>query len=151
MFKSDRFSFQHSNSGNFCFCYQLFIGKSEYILNKKIDEYAERLRNSGNEYLTERAKDIWDIFGRVLNEMLDYHPFNIESVPDGSVIVAQGLSPSDTIILSKRKIIGLALTEGGISSHVAILARNYGIPAVFALEKITSKRTLVSYLTHILM
>ncbi len=111
----------------------------EYILNKKIDEYAERLRNSGNEYLTERAKDIWDIFGRVLNEMLDYHPFNIESVPDGSVIVAQGLSPSDTIILSKRKIIGLALTEGGISSHVAILARNYGIPAVFALEKITSK------------
>ena len=118
--------------------YETELFNIEYILNKKIDEYAERLRNSGNEYLTERAKDIWDIFGRVLNELLDFHPFNIDLVPDGSVIVAQALSPSDTMILSKRKIEGLALTEGGISSHVTILARNYGIPLIFNLEKITS-------------
>jgi len=119
--------------------YESDLYNIEYILNRKIDEYAERLRKSGNEYLTERAKDIWDIFGQVLNELLDFHPFNIELVPDGAVIVAQAMNPSDTIILSKRKIAGLALTEGGISSHVTILARNYGIPLVFALEKITSK------------
>ena len=111
----------------------------EYILDKKIEEYAERLRSSGNEYLTERSKDIWDVFGRVLNELLDYHPFNINSVPDGSVIVAKQMNPSDTMILSKRKIVGLALTEGGISSHVSILARNFGIPLIFALNRITSE------------
>lgn len=111
----------------------------EYILDKKIEEYAERLRASGNEYLTERAKDIWDVFGRVLNELLDYHPFDIKSVPDGSVIVAREMNPADTMILSKRKIAGLALTEGGISSHVSILARNYGIPLIFALNRITSE------------
>jgi phosphotransferase system enzyme I (PtsI) len=119
--------------------YESDLYNIEYILNKKIDEYAERLRKSGNEYLSERAKDIWDIFGRVLNELLCFHPFNIELVPDGAVIVAQAMNPSDTIILSKRKISGLALTEGGVSSHVTILARNYGIPAVFALSKITSQ------------
>lgn len=119
--------------------YETELFNIEYILDRKINEYAERLRSSGNEYLTERAQDIWDIFGRVLNELLDFHPFNIESVPDGSVIVAQALSPSDTMILSKRKIAGLALTEGGISSHVSILARNYGIPLIFNLEKITSQ------------
>lgn len=111
----------------------------EYILDVKTEEYADRLRNSGNEYLTERAQDICDIFGSVLNELLNIHVFNIEQVPDGAVIVARDLSPSDAIIFTKRKIAGLALAEGGTSSHVAILARNYGIPAVFALENITKE------------
>lgn len=111
----------------------------EYVLNQKTEDYAEKLRSSGNDYLAERAQDICDIFGRVLDDMLNFHPFNIESVPDGAVIVAKTMNPSDTIILSKRKIAGLALTEGGVSSHVGILARNYGIPAVFALENITEE------------
>lgn len=110
-----------------------------YILNQKTEESAEMLEASGNEYLAERAQDIRDIFGKVLDEILDFHPFKIESVPDGSVIVARTLNPSDTLILSKRKIMGLALIEGGVSSHVGILARNYGIPAVFDLHKITEK------------
>ncbi|MBQ0162990.1 MAG: phosphoenolpyruvate--protein phosphotransferase, partial [Treponema sp.] len=80
----------------------------EYILDVKTEEYAGRLRNSGNDYLTERAQDICDIFGRVLNELLGIRPFNIEQVPDGAVIVAKEMNPSDTIILSKRKIAGLA-------------------------------------------
>lgn len=110
----------------------------EFVLNKLMNEYADKLRNSGNEYLAERAQDITDIFGRVLDDLLDYHPFNIEEVPDGCVIMARELKPSDTIILSKRKIVGLALTEGGVSSHVAILARSYGIPSVFDLQNITN-------------
>ena len=109
----------------------------EYILDREVKGYADRLRTSGNEYLAERATDIEDVFGRVLNELLDYHPFNIEQVPDGAVIAARAISPSDSVILSKRKIAGLALIEGGVSSHVAILAKNYGIPAVFALNNIT--------------
>ena len=77
----------------------------------------------------------------MLFRSLGIHPFDIEQIPDGAVIVAQSMNPSDTIILSKRKIAGLALTEGGISSHVAILARSFGIPAVFALPKITKDVT----------
>lgn len=111
----------------------------EYTVQLKAEEYASKLRQSGNDYLAERAQDITDIFGRVLDEMLDIHPFDINSVPDGSVILATSLSSSDTIVLSKRKIAGLALTEGGVSSHVVILARNYGIPTVVGLEAITSK------------
>lgn len=111
----------------------------EFVLDRSTEKYANKLRSSGNEYLSERAQDIHDIFGKVLDELLNYHPFDIETVPDGSVIVANQMNPSDTIILSKRKIAGLALTEGGISSHVGILARNYGIPAVFALDNITSQ------------
>ncbi|MBQ9621840.1 MAG: phosphoenolpyruvate--protein phosphotransferase [Treponema sp.] len=108
----------------------------EYVLNQKTEEYADRLRSSGNAYLAERAEDICDIFGRVLNDLLDFHPFNIENIPDDVVIIARSMAPSDTVILSKRRIAGIALTDGGVSSHVGILARNYGIPAVFDIESI---------------
>ncbi len=111
----------------------------EYSVNFKAEEYAARLRQSGNEYLSERAQDITDIFGRVLDEMLDIHPFDINSVPDGSVIIANSLSSSDTIVLSRRKIAGLVLSEGGISSHVVILARNYGIPTILGINGIVKK------------
>jgi len=119
--------------------YETNLFNIEYTLNQKVEEYADRLRNSGNEYLSERAQDIEDVFGRVLDEMLNFHPFNIEEVPDGVVIVAKAMKTSDTVILNKRKIAGLALTEGGVSSHVAILAKSYGIPAVVALENITNQ------------
>jgi len=108
----------------------------EYVLNQKTEEYANKLRSSGNAYLAERAEDICDIFGRVLNDLLDFHPFNIENIPDDVVIIAKSMAPSDTVILSKRRIAGIALTDGGVSSHVGILARNYGIPAVFDIDNI---------------
>ena len=111
----------------------------EFALEKKIIEYADRLRNSGNDYLSERAQDIEDVFGKVQDCLLDYHPFNIEEVPDNVVLVATSIRPSDTFILNKRKILGLALTEGGTSSHVAILARSFGIPAVVGLEKVSEQ------------
>ena len=111
----------------------------EHILKLKIEEYSNRLRDSGNDYLAERGQDIKDIFGRVINEMLNIHPFNIEKIPESCVLVAHSLSPSDLSILSEKKIIGIALTQGGASSHVAILARNYSIPAVSAIPKITKK------------
>lgn len=111
----------------------------EYSVNFKAEEYAARLRQSGNDYLSERAQDITDIFGRVLDEMLDIHPFDINSVPDGSVIIATSLSSADTIVLSKRKIAGLALSEGGVSSHVVILARNYGIPTIVGINELSKK------------
>ncbi len=119
--------------------YEKELFNIEYSVQFKAEEYATKLRQSGNYYLSERAQDITDVFDRVLDEMLDIHPFDINSVPDGVVILANSLSSADTIILSKRKIAGLGLTEGGVSSHVVILARNYGIPTVVGLDDINKK------------
>lgn len=111
----------------------------EYTIQFKAQEYATRLQQAGNYYLSERSKDITDVFDLVLNEMLDIHPFDINNVPDGSVIFATSLNSADTLILSKRKIAGLCLSEGGVSSHVVILARNYGIPTITGLVDISKK------------
>jgi len=119
--------------------YEKELFNIEYTVQFKAQEYATRLQQAGNYYLSERAKDITDIFDRVLDDMMDIHPFDINQVPDGSVIIANSLSSADTIILSKRKIAGLALTEGGVSSHVVILARNYGIPTIVGLVDVNKK------------
>ena len=116
-----------------CIAQRLF--NVEFILDFKMEEYAQRLRDSGNDYLAERAQDIIDIFGRVLNELLNIHPFDMEQVPEGVVLIAQSLNASEAMVISKKRLSGLALVEGGLSSHVAILARSYGVPAVFALPK----------------
>ncbi len=116
-----------------CIAERLF--NVEFILDFKMEEYAQRLRDSGNDYLADRAQDIIDIFGRVLNELLNIHPFDMEQVPEGVVLIAQSLNASDAMVISKKRLSGLALVEGGLSSHVAILARSYGVPAVFALPK----------------
>ncbi len=117
-----------------------YLGKNniEYVVEQQVTQYAEKLRNSGNDYLAERSQDIEDVYGRVIDVLIDYHPFNINQVPDNVVIVARELKTSDTIILSKRKIAGLALTLGGTNSHVAILAKSFGIPAVVGLENIST-------------
>ena len=116
-----------------CIAQRLF--NVEFILDFKMEEYAQRLRDSGNDYLAERAQDIIDIFGRVLNELLNIHPFDMEQVPEGVVLIAQSLNASDAMVISKKRLSGLALVEGGLSSHVAILARSYGVPAVIKITK----------------
>ncbi len=110
-----------------------------YSVDFKSKEYADKLCATNDEYLSLRAKDILDVYSMVIYELLDIHPFDINTVPDNSVIVAASLNASDTIILSKRKIQGLILSESGINSHVVILARNYGIPTVVGIENISKK------------
>ena len=110
-----------------------------HSVDLKTKEYAEKLKQSNDEYLSQRAADILDVYSMVLDEMLDIHPFDINTVPDNSIIAADSLSSADTIILSKRKIKGLILNETGENSHVIILARSYGIPAIIGIENISKK------------
>ena len=119
----------------------------EYILNQNIQELVFMLSSAGDSYLAERASDISDIFGKVIDELLGIEPFDFNFVPDNVVVIAENVSPADAVILFKKKICALILTEGGSSSHLAILARTEGIPAVFgiqnAVRRITNDSTII--------
>lgn len=110
----------------------------EHIVQKKIDETTIQLRAVGDEYLSERAQDIEEVFEKVLFNMLGYSSVGVESVPADSIVVAENLMPSEAMLLFRKKIKALVLQEGGVSSHISILARTYGIPAVFGVENPTS-------------
>lgn len=111
----------------------------EYVLNEKVIEMANMLRAANDDYLAERAADISDIFGQVIDEILGYEPFDFQQVPEDVIVVAETISAADAVVLLRRNMKALVVTEGGISSHLAILSRNAQVPAVFGIPGVTQK------------
>lgn len=99
-------------------------------------ERAERLEGLKNEMIAGRANDIRDIGKRVLRKILGLQESK-NKLEENIILVAEDLTPSDTIQLDKTKVLGFCTTSGGATSHVAILARSIGIPAIAGIEKRT--------------
>jgi multiphosphoryl transfer protein len=95
--------------------------------------YANRLANLKNELLAQRATDVRDVGQRVLEEVTGQRRERTE-VPEGTVLIAEDLTPSDTASLDRTRVAGFCTLAGGASSHVAILARSLDIPAVAGIE-----------------
>lgn len=109
-------------------------GKSAaFAWRRAYTTYADRLAGSRNELLAQRATDVRDVGQRVLEEVTGQRREKPE-LPEGTVLVAEDLTPSDTASLDRTKVVGFATVAGGASSHVAILARSLDIPAVAGIE-----------------
>jgi phosphocarrier protein FPr len=94
---------------------------------------AERLFALQNSVLAGRATDLRDIGRRVLHLLVGRGEASLD-VPPGSIVVAEDLTPSDTASLDRTRVRGLCTTMGSATSHVAILARGLGIPAVAGMD-----------------
>lgn len=95
--------------------------------------HAERLANLRNELLAARANDLRDVGRRVLSKLVGLEEKPVD-IPSGSILIAEDLSPSDTANLNREKVMGFCTTAGGATSHVAILARSLGLPAIAGIE-----------------
>jgi phosphocarrier protein FPr len=104
-----------------------------YAWRRGYQQYADRLAGLKSEVLAGRAVDVRDVGQRVLQEITGQRQEKIE-IPPGSVLVAEDLTPSDTVALDPTRVVGFCTTAGGASSHVAILARALDIPAVAGIE-----------------
>jgi phosphoenolpyruvate-protein phosphotransferase len=95
--------------------------------------HADRLANLKNELLAARANDLRDVGRRVLSKLVETVEAERE-IPEGSILIAEDLTPSDTANLDRTKVLGFCTTAGGATSHVAILARSLGLPALAGIE-----------------
>lgn len=91
----------------------------------------EVLQSLGKPLLAERADDLRDLRQRVLRALLG-ESLQID-IPDGAIVVANALSPSDVLMLSQHHVAGICMVEGGATSHVAILARGKNLPCLVAM------------------
>lgn len=82
-----------------------------------------------SDYNKERMSDIIDVSRRLLRAVLDLSEPSLSELSPGQLIVAEELFPSDTALLDPKKAVGFVTEKGGITSHVAILAKNLGLPA----------------------
>jgi phosphoenolpyruvate-protein phosphotransferase/dihydroxyacetone kinase phosphotransfer subunit len=92
----------------------------------------DRLAASASEFTAARAADVEDVGRQVLDELLGAGGADLD-VPEGSVVVSETLVPSQVPALAAAGVAGLALAGGGPTSHVAVLARAHGLPAVVGL------------------
>lgn len=81
----------------------------------------------------ERALDVRDVGMRVMS-LLNSVRRVASSMPERSIVVAADLTPSDTVSLDRTRVVGLCTISGGPTSHVAILARSMGIPAICGID-----------------
>ena len=110
----------------------------ESVLREIEESLTEKLESSGDDYLKERGLDIRDISNRLLSHLLKQKRGNLADIDRECILVAHNLLPSDIISMNRDKIVGIATDFGGKTSHVAILARAFEIPAVLGLSDITS-------------
>jgi multiphosphoryl transfer protein len=109
-------------------------GKSAAFAWKKATElHAERLAALRTELLAQRANDVRDVGRRVLLHLTGTTQ-TPPQYPERSVLIAEELTPSDAATMDTGRVVGFATVRGGATSHVAILARSLGIPAVAGIE-----------------
>ncbi|MGZ0704840.1 phosphoenolpyruvate--protein phosphotransferase [Pseudomonas piscis] len=109
-------------------------GKSAaFAWNRAIEVTAELFRGLGSSLLAERAVDLADVGQRVLKLILGVQEQAL-SLPDQAILVAEQLTPSQTASLDTSRVLGFVTVCGGATSHVAILARALGLPAICGLS-----------------
>lgn len=105
-------------------------GKSAaFAWNRATAATVELFQGLGNALIAERAADLADVGQRVLKLILGIQD-SAWDLPERAILIAEQLTPSQTASLDTRKVLGFVTVGGGATSHVAILARALGLPAI---------------------
>ena len=103
-----------------------------WAVQSVLDEHRRRLESSPNASLRERAADFQDVQNRVLRNLQQGRA--VSKIDPHRVVVAQNLTAADVLLFSRRGVLGVVLDFGGPTSHVSIMARALGVPAVVSLH-----------------
>ena len=119
---------------------------AEYAVAVTGDNFAEMFASMDDDYMKARSADIKDISERLVRNLSGQGDVDLSSI-EPSVIVADDLSPSETVQMDKDKILAFVTVHGSTNSHTAILARMMNIPALIGvkmdLEELQTEMTAV--------
>lgn len=111
---------------------------AEYALKSTVDMFIGIFEQMDNEYMRERAADVKDIGGRILNILLEISDTSLSEIYEKCIVVAKDLTPSDTAQMDRDMVLGFVTDVGGRTSHSAIMARTLEIPAVVGTQNGTT-------------
>jgi phosphotransferase system enzyme I (PtsI) len=112
---------------------------AEWALRKTVEEIKHRFDAIGIEYFRERRSDVDFVGEQVLRNLIGAEAQGPIQPPPGAVVVAHDLSPADTVHLHRNSVAAFVCDAGGRTSHTAILAQAFSIPAVVGLDDITDR------------
>lgn len=102
---------------------------AEYAVYKTGEEFAAMFSKMDNEYMRGRSADVRDISQRVISNLTG-ELVDVQKLSEPAIIVANDLSPSETVSLDRKNILAFVTMGGSVSSHTAILAGIMNVPAV---------------------
>jgi len=102
----------------------------EFAVAETAKTFAATMAAMEDEYFAARATDIMDVTNRLLRVMMKVAESPTTGLQEPSIILADDLTPSDTVLLDKTMVLGFCIAQGSATSHTAILARGLGLPAV---------------------
>ena len=111
----------------------------ESAIRRTVAEFREAFGRMHDPYLRERIRDIDDVERRLLRNLLGLNESAFAQLTEPVVVVATDLAPSETMSIPREQVLGFALDRGSATSHVALLARALGIPAVVGLGDVVSR------------
>lgn len=111
---------------------------AEAAVEEACDFFAQIFAMAEDELTQQRASDLGDIKTRLIKILLGIEEVDISAVPEGTVLVAEDLTPSMTAGINPANVEGVLTEIGGKTSHSAIICRSMEIPAVLSVEKIVS-------------
>ncbi|HEY4641578.1 MAG TPA: phosphoenolpyruvate--protein phosphotransferase [Thermoanaerobaculia bacterium] len=110
---------------------------AEWALSEVQEELQARFLSFEEEYLRERVADVKDVAERVLRNLQGVAHHEISEIKHDVIILADDLTPSDTVHFNKKPIVGFATETGGRTSHVSIIAKSLFMPAVIGVPRLT--------------
>lgn len=123
---------------------------SEYASAAVFDQYIQIFLSSGDELLELRASDLKDIKNNLLATLLGKPLMDISRLPAGTILVAEELTTSIAAGINPENISAIVTMMGGKTSHMAIIARSIGIPAVvgISIEQIENGTSMIADGSH---
>ena len=106
---------------------------AEYAVAITGDNFAAMFAGMEDEYMQARAADVKDISARVVRNLSGQGGVDFSAM-EPSIIVADDLTPSETVQMDKKKILAFVTVHGSTNSHTAILARMMNIPALIGVK-----------------
>ena len=94
------------------------------------DEFIDAFSQAENAYLREKALDVKDLVRQIISVLTGEERLDLSNLDDEVIVLAHDLTPSDTALMRRTKVLAFATEVGTRISHTAILARSLGIPAV---------------------
>ena len=111
---------------------------AEAAVEEACDFFAQIFAMADDELTQQRASDLGDIKTRLIKILLGIEEVDISAVPEGTILVAEDLTPSMTAGINPANVQGVLTEIGGKTSHSAIICRSMEIPAVLSIENIVS-------------
>ena len=106
----------------------------EWAIHKVYEKFIKILNKAKDDLIRERVADMRDVKNRLLRIAAGVPEKNLAALGEPVIVVAHDLLPSDTATLDRKNVLALVTEIGGATSHSAIIARSYEIPALLGVD-----------------